>query len=77
MSSFTSFNLSGLEVMQHLILPLVVIFTIANAIVPALAEGGSKYKIFSNLGITAAISGVALLILPVLASQLFVSVSQF
>jgi flagellar protein FlaJ len=76
MSSFSSFNLTGLEIMQHLVLPLVLIFTVANAIVPTLAEGGSKYKIFSNLGITAAISGLALLILPPLANQLFVTVSQ-
>ena len=76
MSSFSSFNLSGLEILQHLVLPLVLIFTVANAIVPVLAEGGSKYKIFSNLGITAAISGVSLLILPILANQLFTSVSQ-
>jgi archaellum biogenesis protein FlaJ (TadC family) len=77
MASFSSFNLSGLTVMQHLVLPLVLIFTVANAIVPAVAEGGSKYKILSNLGITAAISGAALLILPVLASSLFTSVSHF
>jgi len=76
-SAFSSFNLSGLEMMQHLVLPLVIIFTIANAIVPALAEGGSRYKIFNNLGITAAISGVALLVLPRLANQLFITVSQF
>jgi flagellar protein FlaJ len=75
-TSFSSFNLSGLEIMQHLVLPLVLIFTVANAIVPTLAEGGSKYKIFSNLGITAAISGTALLVLPALANQLFVTVSQ-
>jgi flagellar protein FlaJ len=64
MSSFTSFNLSGLELMQSLVVPLVIVFTIADAIVPAMAEGGSKYKILNNLGFTAAISGIALLVLP-------------
>jgi flagellar protein FlaJ len=77
LSSFSSFNLSGLELMHHMVLPLVLIFTVANAIVPALAEGGSKMKIFSNLGITAAISGACLIILPALASTLFTSVSKF
>jgi len=76
LSSLSSFNLSGLELMQQLVLPLVLIFTVANAIVPSVADGGSKYKIFSNLGFTAAISGLALLILPALASSLFTSVSQ-
>jgi flagellar protein FlaJ len=76
MSSLTSFNLSGLEIMHSLVLPLVLIFTVANAITPCLAEGGSKYKILNNLGMTAAISGISLLILPALAGSLFQSVSQ-
>jgi flagellar protein FlaJ len=77
LSSFSSFNLSGLALMHQLVIPLVLIFTVANAIVPALAEGGSKMKIFSNLGITAAISGACLIILPALASTLFTSVAKF
>jgi flagellar protein FlaJ len=76
MSYFSSFNLSGLELMHNLVIPLVLIFTVANAIVPALAEGGSKYKILNNLAITGAISGGALIILPSLATALFKSVSQ-
>jgi archaeal flagellar protein FlaJ len=75
-SALSSFNLSGLEMMQHLVLPLVIVFTVANAIVPVLAEGGSKYKILSNLGMTAAISGTCLILLPKMAAQLFTSVSQ-
>ena len=74
--ALSSFNLSGLDMMQHMVMPLVLIFTFANALVPALAEGGSKYKILSNLGITAAISGICLLVLPAMANQLFVQVSQ-
>jgi archaellum biogenesis protein FlaJ (TadC family) len=69
----TSFNLSGLEVMHSLVIPLVIIFTIANAIAPSLADGGSKYKIMFNVGVTAGISGIALLILPSLAGALFQS----
>jgi len=75
-SSLSSFNLSGLEIMHQMVLPLVLIFTVANSIVPTLAEGGSKYKILSNFSITAAISGLALLILPALADALFTSVAQ-
>jgi flagellar protein FlaJ len=76
-TSFSSFNLSGLQIMENLIMPLVLIFTIANALVPTVAEGGSKYKILSNLGITAAISGVALVVLPALARVVFSTVAQF
>jgi flagellar protein FlaJ len=76
MSYFSSFNLTGLEIMHTLVLPLVLIFTVANAIVPCMAEGGSKYKILANLSITGGISGGALLILPALANALFTSVSH-
>ena len=72
--SFSSFNLSGLEVMHTLVVPLVLIFTIADAIAPSVADGGSWYKIFSNLAITAAISGASLIFLPALAEALFKSV---
>jgi archaeal flagellar protein FlaJ len=75
-STFSSFNLAGLDVMKQMVVPLVLIFTVANAIVPVLAQGGSKYKIFSNLGITSAISGISLVVLPKLAHMLFASVSQ-
>jgi archaellum biogenesis protein FlaJ (TadC family) len=77
LTSFSSFNLSGLGLMHQLIIPLVLIYTIADAVVPALAEGGSRLKIFSNLGMTAAISGVSLIVLPALASALFASVGKF
>jgi flagellar protein FlaJ len=77
LSYFSSFNLSGLEIMHTLIMPLVLIFTVANAIVPCVAEGGNKYKILANLSITGAISGVALLVLPALAEALFESVARF
>jgi archaellum biogenesis protein FlaJ (TadC family) len=76
MSTLTSFNLSGLELMHNMVMPLVLIFTVANAIAPTMAEGGSKYKILSNLGMTAAISGASLLLLPAVANALFTSVSQ-
>jgi flagellar protein FlaJ len=76
MSTLTSFNLSGLEIMHNMVMPLVLIFTVANAIAPSIADGGSKYKILSNLGITATVSGASLLLLPALASALFTSVSQ-
>jgi flagellar protein FlaJ len=76
-TSFSSFNLSGLQIMENLIIPLVLIFTIANALVPAVAEGGSKYKILSNLGIMSAISGVALIVLPLLARTVFATVAHF
>lgn len=75
-SSFSSFNLSGLELMHNMVIPLVLVFTVANAIVPYVAEGGSKYKVLGNFAITAAISGLCLVVLPMLADSLFTSVAQ-
>ncbi len=75
-SAFTSFNLAGLEMMHQLVLPLVLIFTVANALAPMFADGGSKYKVLFNLGITAAISGISLVALPSMAAALFQSVQM-
>ncbi|MFH1651017.1 MAG: hypothetical protein ABID87_02775 [Chloroflexota bacterium] len=74
LGSFTSFNLSGLEVMHNMVVPLVLVFTIADAVAPSLADGGSWYKILHNLSFTAAISGLCLIFLPVMAEALFKSV---
>ena len=76
LSTFTSFNISGLDLMHSLVIPLVLIFTAANAIAPSMAEGGSKYKILYNLGFTAAVSGISLILLPILAQILFNSTAR-
>ncbi len=73
-STFSSFNFFGLEMMQTLVLPLVIVFTLANAIAPSIADGGSRYKILYNLGITAGISGISLVLLPIMANMMFSSI---
>ncbi len=72
--TFSSFNFSGLDMLHSLVLPLVMVFTVANAIAPSIADGGSRYKILYNLGITTAISGASLVFLPVMANGLFGSI---
>ena len=74
MSAFTSFNIEGLAILSTLVVPLVIIFTVANALAPSIAEGGSWYKILFNLSIVSAISGLGLLVLPEIAAALFNSV---
>ena len=73
-STFSSFNFSGLELLNTLVLPLVIVFTLANALAPTIADGGSRYKVLYNLGITAGISGMCLLALPPLANMMFSSI---
>jgi archaellum biogenesis protein FlaJ (TadC family) len=70
-STFASFNFSGLAMMQGMVMPMILIFTFANALAPTIAEGGSKYKFMYNLAVTATISGLAMLVLPSLAGVLF------
>jgi archaellum biogenesis protein FlaJ (TadC family) len=63
--------------MHNMVIPLVLVFTVANAIVPFIAEGGSKLKVLGYFAFTSAISGVCLLALPYMADSLFTSVAQF
>jgi len=75
-SSFTSFNYAGLGLIHSLVLPLVLVFTVANALAPSVADGGSRWKICYNLSITMAISGACLAFLPSVASTLFSSIQR-
>lgn len=72
-ATFTSFNVAGLEYMHSLVLPLVLVYTVANALAPAIADGGSRYKVLFNLAMTAMVSGFSLVVLPKLAGALFTS----
>jgi archaeal flagellar protein FlaJ len=74
MSSFTSFNVSGLGMLHNLVLPLVIVFTIANAFAPSIADGGSWYKTLFALGLLCAISGICMVFIPQIAATLFKSV---
>jgi len=74
-STFSSFNIEGLEFLHALVLPLVIVFTLANALAPSIADGGSRYKILYNFGITAGISGMALVCLPPAAKLMFSSIT--
>ncbi|MDO8568715.1 MAG: hypothetical protein Q7R57_08385 [Dehalococcoidales bacterium] len=74
--AFTTFNVTGLEYMHSLVLPLVLVYTIANAIAPTVADGGSRYRFLFNLGLTAVISGLSLIFLPKMAALLFSQVQM-
>jgi archaeal flagellar protein FlaJ len=74
MGAFTSFNIEGLGILHTLVLPLVIIFTVANSLAPSVADGGSWYKIFFTLGVLSAISGICLVFIPEIAATLFKSV---
>jgi len=70
-SAFTSFNVAGLEFMQNMVVPLLIVFTLANALAPTIADGGSKWKVLYDLGITGAVSGATVILVPSMAAALF------
>jgi archaellum biogenesis protein FlaJ (TadC family) len=74
MGAFTSFNMSGLSLLHTMVIPLVIVFTIADALAPYVVEGGSWLKVFFNLSITCVISGLCLIVLPEVANVLFTTV---
>ncbi|MFA5316016.1 MAG: hypothetical protein WC369_01170 [Dehalococcoidales bacterium] len=74
-NTFSSFNFAGLEMVSAMVIPLILIFTFANALAPSIAGGGSGYKFFFSIGITAAISGASLVFLPPLAGMIFGSIN--
>ena len=75
-SAFSTFNMESLGMLHSLVLPLVIIFTISDALAPTIADGGSWYKMFFNLGILAVISGLCMILLPGVASLLFKTVQM-
>lgn len=70
-STFSSFNFSGLEIVNAMVIPLILVFTFANALAPSIAGGGSGYKFLFTIGVTAAISGASLAFLPTIADIIF------
>jgi archaeal flagellar protein FlaJ len=74
--AFTSFNMESLGMLHSLVLPLVIIFTIANSLAPTIADGGSWYKMFFTLGVLAAVSGLCMIFIPEAASMLFKTVQM-
>ena len=65
------FGSQDMGVTSLAIVMVIVILTVANALAPKVAAGGSRLKIVSFLSITCVISGLTLAIVPVLTNALF------
>jgi flagellar protein FlaJ len=75
-NAFTTFNLEGLSILHTLVIPLVIILTIADALAPTIADGGSWYKLLFNFAIIGTISGICMVFLPQLAAMVFSAVKM-
>ena len=69
--SVLSFNFANLDFLRTLLIPVVIVLSIANAITPKIVEGGYNHKVFFNLGFTLSTAGMSLLMAPKLTSLLF------
>lgn len=68
---YFSFNFAGLELLNTLVFPVILVLTVVNAITPKIADGGHKCKFLYNLSITMGISGICLLVVPRLTHMIF------
>lgn len=65
------FGNQDMSVVAYMILLVVIILTVANALAPKFAAGGSNLMIVSFLSIMCIVSGAVLWIVPVLTGMLF------
>ncbi|MEE8518501.1 MAG: hypothetical protein V3S98_05195 [Dehalococcoidia bacterium] len=66
-----SFNLANLRFLQYSMAPVVIVLGVVNALAPKIASGGYSHTFYYHLGLNMALSGVALVIAPVLAGVIF------
>ncbi len=68
------FSFENVHILGTLVIPVILVLAGANAFAIKAAEGGSRYKLFAYLGLTATLSGAALVFVPVIASKIFSSI---
>ena len=65
------FGSQDLTLVTYTILSVIIILTVANALAPKFAAGGSHLKIASFMSVMMLISGVVLLVVPFITGALF------
>ncbi|MBT4512733.1 MAG: hypothetical protein HOC20_11055 [Chloroflexi bacterium] len=73
---YFSFNFAGLQLLNTLLIPVILVLTVVNALTPKVVDGGHKFKLFYNLSITMSISGIAMIMVPHFAIMIFGSVGR-
>ncbi len=73
---YFSFNFAGLQLLNTLVMPVILVLTFVNALTPKVVSGGHKCKLFYNLSITMSISGIALIVVPKFAEIIFGTVGK-
>lgn len=65
-----------MHMISILLVSTIIMLTIANAFAPYAASGGHRFKLFIYASLMMAISGISMLVVPLVVDNLFKSVSQ-
>ncbi|MCL0091020.1 archaellar assembly protein FlaJ [Dehalococcoidia bacterium] len=72
--SFLAFDFAGLQLLNALVVPVILVLTAVNAVAPKMADGGHNSKLLYNLSITMGLSGACLIMVPHLTAIIFAGV---
>jgi flagellar protein FlaJ len=71
LGSVLAFNLDNLAFLRNSMVPVLLSLAAANALAPKISDGGYSLTLFFYLGMTSILSGVAMVVAPVLAHVIF------
>jgi flagellar protein FlaJ len=69
-----SFSFESVSLLEIMVVPCIMVMSFTTAFAVKAADGGSWYKGFVYLGVTLGLSGVGLVVVPMLADKIFTSI---
>ncbi len=71
-----SFSFESVRLLEVLTLPCILVLSVTTAFAVKAADGGNMYKFFGYLSLTLGLSGVGLVMVPVLVEKIFSSIQM-
>jgi archaellum biogenesis protein FlaJ (TadC family) len=68
-----SFSFEGVQLLETLALPCILVMSVTTAVAVMAADGGSGYKLSGYLAVTLGLSGIGLVVVPMLVGGIFSS----
>jgi flagellar protein FlaJ len=68
-----SFSFEGVQLLETLALPCILVMSVTTAVAVMSADGGSGYKLSGYLAVTLGLSGIGLVVVPMLVGSIFSS----
>jgi flagellar protein FlaJ len=69
-----SFSFEGVRVLETLALPCIIVLSVTTAVAIKAADGGNMYKLCGYLAVTLGLSGLGLVVVPMLVDSIFTSI---